>query len=956
MQFTSLHQRPLYQGDRTLDDRPTTHPTEGGATGSSSTLDPSAGAQSSATRAQAIQGGKRFFSAAERAHAGEAGQASASRIGDACKAYVGHFAPTLHAQIEHLEQRGWQVDVRSVPNMTGNRENRKVVIDPRIAVGLPDKPHAYLSVLAYQVGHALDETPISLRTSEEYVDSSLRREASGVLNELDIRHDILSRPDGADISKHRGPAWAKLIAIHRQYLKAGDRETAHRQIAQALPDMPVGNGRNTYADAFMRQYEALEMPAHVPDTVLEQMQACSNEMGTELPAERIKVMGHRPGEQFHWLPNEHFRLILLECKSGFQQKGFADDEIAASIIAAVTRGTKLPIGKESQIDADGSEWSFHTYYDSAKQDVFSVWIKHAAKPGQIAAAMMDDQSGTQRIESSDGKLHVLDLAHAKTLMPARSAGFLSYGIDEADISGAIMTAIAAGVQASPKESDGEWKTYRFHFRNMPEELMLRVKEEEDGGIADFEMPAKSAMAADSAPTSMRGDIDAILTGSEGQAIRDLAGNLGIDPKKLIAEVVSSGNLKRGSLENPGFDVYRATVAGKSVAILGRFEGGKLADIKPPSKLDVILRFAPLQEERYIQLQKDGWAFKLGTRGGGTYSVGGNRNEIVVDPLDLEGSVGLILCNLVHEMGHAVYDPDKHVFPEGHIKKYDEKNKNLSAEEKAANDNVRAISLNEGHAMFCEFSLLDEVVNDWARKELLTYFQSAEYYAPKAFDVYRQWNTSRQGATDPLTLAKIDTMACLEYGELFKRLQGSDSPDGADYEKTWRAYHNSTIGPDSRSALMEKLSKQYPSSQVWSMSEKLRPISFDDVQIIHRLPKQPGNDRGKIIYLPKHVFFRDAKDIDCSHFNIVIGNALNFGSVDIEKNPGNSDVAGIETAVLRYTKQQQNHIVHLQYMDDGCVFDVKAGGPELSLRASELLPPPPPAGWFDNLLAALVGDE
>jgi hypothetical protein len=180
--------------------------------------------------------------------------------------------------------------------------------------------------------------------------------------------------------------------------------------------------------------------------------------------------------------------------------------------------------------------------------------------------------------------------------------------------------------------------------------------------------------------------------------------------------------------------------------------------------------------------------------------------------------------------------------------------------------------------------------------------------------------------------KADHAARIAFGAIYRKLTGSAAPDGSNYEMMWRAHYRSWLGPYSLSTLMHRLQNQKPSIKIGDMSGKWTAPSFDNVQVIHRLPAQPGLDEPKTIFIDKNTFVRQVKGQDPGRIELVIMNALNFGSITVPK----SDKRGnLQTAICSYKKQGMPHTVRLDFDDTGRVFNLEVVLPSIS---REKVPP------------------
>ena len=258
-------------------------------------------------------------------------------ISAANEKHIRQIAPELCTQLQTQHQRGWQVEER--PNNRGSHiAGRRIVIDPRASFTETNTekrgPHSYLRVLAHQVGCGLDlhRSPISLATRDEYVQGSLRREAAGVWNELQLRDSILERTGGRiDIWSGAEDEYKALASIRERVVNAAE---AKQKIAARLGEMRAANGK-TYSSIYARQYDLFQISDKTSEDAIKYVQACFNETGVALPSNQIKASCRRPDGAYYWMTQEGLTATLNDFKLSFQDKGFADDEIAGAVMTAL---------------------------------------------------------------------------------------------------------------------------------------------------------------------------------------------------------------------------------------------------------------------------------------------------------------------------------------------------------------------------------------------------------------------------------------------------------------------------------------------------------------------------------------------------------------------------------------------------------------------------------------------
>ena len=111
------------------------------------------------------------------------------------------------------------------------------------------------------------------------------------------------------------------------------------------------------------------------------------------------------------------------------------------------------------------------------------------------------------------------------------------------------------------------------------------------------------------------------------------------------------------------------------------------------KVQELILKSPTLANNLVTLQSQGWVFKYGISGNGTFTDR-TAKEIVLDPNDADGVY--MTQSLAHESGHAMYTPDPDV-PIGNLSRAD-----------YANRNANSCLKNEGEATLTNAQVRDEI--------------------------------------------------------------------------------------------------------------------------------------------------------------------------------------------------------------------------------------------------------
>ncbi len=199
---------------------------------------------------------------------------------------------------------------------------------------------------------------------------------------------------------------------------------------------------------------------------------------------------------------------------------------------------------------------------------------------------------------------------------------------------------------------------------------------------------------------IRGDVKAQLsappTTINGDTSVDIHGGSKVDIVSPSVSLVGSAaiNFNGGTIEITGGDIsivggninfessgpLDLKADGPLIALAGgaaTIQGGPMIDAKaglitlgivgPPSTglgadVDALVAMSPQFMQNIQALLADGWTIQYGTPGGGSYCDRAKK-IIVIDPA-MKGNPNAIAGTLAHETGHALYEPNAYVPPDG----------------------------------------------------------------------------------------------------------------------------------------------------------------------------------------------------------------------------------------------------------------------------------------------------
>ena len=157
------------------------------------------------------------------------------------------------------------------------------------------------------------------------------------------------------------------------------------------------------------------------------------------------------------------------------------------------------------------------------------------------------------------------------------------------------------------------------------------------------------------------------------------------------------------------------------------------------------------------LLQEGWIIRFGDAGDGSY-CDREKKEIVVD-LDEDGDSLMVTQTLAHEAGHATYEPDPYVEPDGLTKK------------QYVDANVNNDLKDEGEATITNVEVRDEIQENTGEDIGIAGSQTSDY--EKITKDYQDGNIDRDTARQ-------------QIGDKFA---DGESPSGEDPNTTYRDYYS-----------------------------------------------------------------------------------------------------------------------------------------------------------------------
>lgn len=571
------------------------------------------------------------------------------------------------------------------------------------------------------------------------------------------------------------------------------------------------------------------------------------------------------------LSTNQFEQILRELE--IPNKNTSDAEIYSEVD---TKQTSLELKKNDPILFKITQ----SYFDKTKQIL---------KPEQL------------KFYTSDlgGDLKWLTTERALEIENACANNLQAIGIFNSDEMYSLIKTGLTSDAGEPAPDLGEgWDCYNFYYAGTILDLLIQ-SDKNSGEILNVFVPTSQPYKVTQSYLQQRaskrsnGDgAEAILAGPHHATFKEWAATVYLEPKQFLKELMRPENCCRASLELPGFKVYRKTLKNRenesyTYTLTGiiKEEGGEIIDAIPGTELDELFSHFPELEKNYAQLVEDGWTIQLNSQPS-SYCTR-EKKQISIGYTNLV-SPSMTLIALSHEIGHA---------------------KHQRKETPSEKEEMHEAMLDEGHALFQEYMLLDQARAE-KTKEMLRQNRD-KLYGQEIVDaqmiVYEKWQKSPKETKDKMK-------AITAFGELYATYHPSTLPMGVNYRTSWKTESsiNSPNGAQNRNKLLTELliNGEVPLNLLPEDLPPAKLASAKNIIVILRLAKQRTANPEKIVFMTAYDFPEELKNRDAKRIRELaklIETSLLYGNLTLHDNDNN-----LNTKTVNSKFNLNNTDCHIQY--------------------------------------------